>query len=183
MQALTHCGNRAALVIWGPSDGEAYLEMLTESALAGCDGREEEIPQRSLTPLLLLCLLCPRFLSFALNEGAMLFLSQMHPVTAIHPLCQPSQSSQMMISRVPFHWLLSILLYLLTWPDVQQVCVRPQRLYTVTLPTFGQSHESVSGTTVNQKCLLLTLLSCWKKATVLFTQAQQRQIQWFGNTL
>ena len=110
IQAWTHCGNRAALAIWGPSDGEAYLEMLPKSPLwARWKGRRNHPPppppthpQHSLTPFLffflfftqlLLCLLCPRFLSFALNEVAVLFLCQPQATTALHPQCQKSSLS------------------------------------------------------------------------------------------
>lgn len=59
IQARTHCGNRAALAIWGPSDGEAYLEMLPESSLwARWEGRRNPPPptpnSHSLTPFLFL---------------------------------------------------------------------------------------------------------------------------------
>lgn len=56
IQAWAHCGNRAALAIWGPSDGEAYLEMLPESPLwARWKGRRNPSsthPQHPLTPFL-----------------------------------------------------------------------------------------------------------------------------------
>lgn len=75
MRALTHCGNRAAWAIWGPSDGEAYLEILTwVCTVSAVEGKTKPPNAHSLTPLLLLCLLCLCFLSFALNEVAALFL-------------------------------------------------------------------------------------------------------------
>lgn len=89
MRALTHCGNRAARAIWGPSDGEAYLETLTESApWVQWKGRRNP-PTLTRSPL------SSRFvffvsasLSFALNEVAALFLCQPQAMTALHPPCQ-----------------------------------------------------------------------------------------------
>ena len=77
IQARTHCGNRAALAIWGPSDGEAYLEMLPKSPLwARWKGRRNHPPppppppthpQHSLTPFLFF-LFHPTLALFALSS-------------------------------------------------------------------------------------------------------------------
>lgn len=53
--ALTHCGNQAASAIWGPSDGEAYLEMLTESPLRNWWKGKKKSPQPSVTYSPLFC--------------------------------------------------------------------------------------------------------------------------------
>lgn len=52
MQALTHCGNRAALAIWGPSHGVAYLEVLPESTRWARWKGSRNPPARSLAPFL-----------------------------------------------------------------------------------------------------------------------------------
>lgn len=85
IQSWSHCGNGAALVIWGLSDGEAYLEMLPGSPLEMERKEKSPFSTHPFPPTpntdsllffftqLLLCLLCPCFLSFTLNEVVAVF--------------------------------------------------------------------------------------------------------------